>query len=61
MDLTTYGFIMKMVDKRVRKKEPEHVKFYCTQDYRTFFANAKLKYITNKLITFPMKVHIAEK
>jgi ubiquinone/menaquinone biosynthesis C-methylase UbiE len=60
-DITTDGFIMKMVEKRLQRKEREHVKQYSTQEYKTFFAGARLNYITSKLITPPMKIHIAEK
>lgn len=59
MELTADGFIMKMVDKI--KKEREFVKHYSTQEYKTLFAEARLSYITSKLITPPVKVHIAEK
>jgi ubiquinone/menaquinone biosynthesis C-methylase UbiE len=60
-DITTDGFIMKMVEKWLQKKEREHVKQYSTQEYKIFFAEARLSYITSKLITPPVKVHIAEK
>lgn len=60
-DITAGGLIMKMIDKQVKKKELEHVKFYSTQDYRALFAKAKLQHITSKSIMFPLKVHVAEK
>ena len=59
LELTADGFIMKMVDKR--KKEREFVKHYSTQGYKTLFAEARLNYISSKLITPPVKVHIAAK
>ena len=61
LDITTDGPIMKMIDKWIKRKEREHVKYYSTRDYRMLFATAKLKHITSKLITFPLKVHMAEK
>jgi ubiquinone/menaquinone biosynthesis C-methylase UbiE len=63
MDPTADGFIMKMIDKWILKKEREHVKHYSTQEYRTLFAGTKLNYINSKLITVMLveKVHIAEK
>jgi ubiquinone/menaquinone biosynthesis C-methylase UbiE len=60
-ELTADGLIMKMVDKWLKKKEREFVKHYSTRDYETLFAEARLNYITSKLITPPVKVHIAEK
>jgi ubiquinone/menaquinone biosynthesis C-methylase UbiE len=64
LDITTDGFIAKMMDRRNRKREPEHVKYYSTREFKSFFAEAKLKYIKSKLIVpimMAMKVHIAEK
>jgi ubiquinone/menaquinone biosynthesis C-methylase UbiE len=63
MDPTADGFIMKMADKWLKKKEREHVKHYSTQEYRALFAEANLNYITSKMITLMLieKVHIAEK
>lgn len=61
MDFTADGFIPAMVDRWAKRREPEHVRFYSTQEYRTLFAGAKLEHVATKLITFPMKVHIGEK
>jgi ubiquinone/menaquinone biosynthesis C-methylase UbiE len=61
MDLTTDGFITKMVDKLFSKREPEHVKYYSTRDYKELFARANLKYVANRLIIYPLKVHIGRK
>jgi ubiquinone/menaquinone biosynthesis C-methylase UbiE len=61
LDVTADGFIMKMVDRRVRKKEREHVRFYSTREYQTLFAKAGLNYIASKLVWFPVKIHIGEK
>ncbi len=58
-DLTFNGFITKMVNNI--KKEREFAKYYTTQEYKTLFAEARLSYVTSKLITPPVKVHIAEK
>jgi ubiquinone/menaquinone biosynthesis C-methylase UbiE len=60
-DVTTDGFIVKMVDKLSSKREPEHVKYYSTQDYKEIFAKAKLKYVDGKFIAYPLKVHIGKK
>jgi ubiquinone/menaquinone biosynthesis C-methylase UbiE len=61
MELTADGLIMKIVDKWLKKREGEFVKHYSTQEYKTLFTEARLNYVTSKLITPPAKVHIAEK
>ncbi len=61
LDVTADGFFMKMVDRWVKKKEPEHVKFYSTREYQEFFTKAGLNYVGNKSVTFAMKAHIGEK
>ena len=60
-ELTADGLIMRMVDKRLKKKEREFVKHYSTKEYNALFAEARLSYITSKLITPPVKVHVAVK
>jgi ubiquinone/menaquinone biosynthesis C-methylase UbiE len=61
LDVTADGFITQTLDKVVKKREPEHVKFYSTQDYRLLFTGANLEHVATKLITPPLKVHIGEK
>jgi ubiquinone/menaquinone biosynthesis C-methylase UbiE len=61
MDVTNDGFISKMLDRIIREREPAHVKFYATQDYRRFFSGTNLKYVAAQPIMTPLKVHIAEK
>lgn len=61
MDFTADGFITKMVDKWFKKREQEHIKFYSTHDYKELFARANLKYVANRLIIYPLKVHIGKK
>ncbi len=61
MDPTADGPIMKMIDKWTKKKDPAHVKLYSTKEYRELFVGAGLNYISSKLITPPLKIHIAEK
>lgn len=63
LDLTADGPIMKLVNRRVSKKEKEHVKFYNSWEYREMFADAKIEYLSrNKLgLLNPVKVHIGEK
>ena len=61
MDPTADSCIVRMVDRRIMSKEPDHVKLYSTKEYRELFVGANLKYIRTKTITPPMKIHIAEK
>ena len=63
LDGTGDNFVIKIADKRAKKKDPTHVKMYSTQEYRELFFNAKLKYISSKSIWgfYAIKVHIAEK
>ncbi len=61
LDVTTDDFLMLWIDGRVRQREREHVKFYSSQEYQTMFAAAHLKYLTSKLVAYPIKIHIAEK
>jgi ubiquinone/menaquinone biosynthesis C-methylase UbiE len=61
LDVTTDDFVMRWIDGRVRQREREHVKFYSSREYQTMFAAAQLKYLSSKLVAYPIKVHIAEK
>jgi hypothetical protein len=61
MDVTANGFITKMLDRIVKKREQEHVKFYSTQDYQILFADAGLHYVAAKRIMLLLWTHIGEK
>jgi ubiquinone/menaquinone biosynthesis C-methylase UbiE len=64
LDLTSDGFLGRMIDRQYRKREREHVKYYSSREYRDFFNKSKLSYISSKLIVpiiMAMKLHIAEK
>jgi ubiquinone/menaquinone biosynthesis C-methylase UbiE len=66
LDPSGDGLFAKMLDKLVRKFEPEHVKLYSTQEYKTLFPNAGLNYVADNMVFrrmtgFPVKVHIGEK
>jgi len=61
LDVTTDGFLAKMLDKGFQKTEQEHVKYYSTQEFKDFYAKASLNYIASKLILPFVKVHIAKK
>ena len=61
LDVTADDPFIKWIDKMVRRREKEHVRFYSTIDYKNMFLRAGLSYIKNKQITYPLKIHIAEK
>ena len=61
LDVTTDGFLAKLLDKGFQKTEQEHVKYYSTQEFKDFYVKANLNYIASKLILPFVKVHIAKK
>jgi ubiquinone/menaquinone biosynthesis C-methylase UbiE len=61
LDVTADDFLIKWIDKMIRKKEKGHIKFYSTVEYKNISLQGGLRYIKNKLITYPLKIHIAEK
>jgi ubiquinone/menaquinone biosynthesis C-methylase UbiE len=66
MDLTADGFIAKMIDSWVKRREREHVRFYSTLEYQAMFREAGINYIASKLVAvaipgFYMKAHVGEK
>jgi len=62
LDITTDDFLVKWINKRVSRREKEHVKFYSTHEYKEMFKKAGLQYLKSKMIWhYPLKVHIAKK
>jgi ubiquinone/menaquinone biosynthesis C-methylase UbiE len=61
LDVTADDFFTRWINGRVRQREREHVKFYSSREYQAMFAAAQLKHLNSKLVTYPIKVHIAEK
>lgn len=61
LDSTTDGLISKMVDIIASKIDRAHVRQYSTQEFRTLFKNAGLKYIGNVPERLWVKIHIGEK
>ena len=61
LDLTADIPILKMVDKQVKKREQEHVKYYSSQEYKMFFTKAGLSYALVGIKMYPVKIHIGEK
>ena len=61
LDLTADSFIMKKIEKRVKKMDPGHVKFYSTKEFQGLFEQSNLKHEKSQRFMWPMKIHIAEK
>ena len=61
MELTADTLFMKLVDARSRRKEPEHVKFYSSREFKTLLESAGMRYVGFQRVWFPLKVHSAEK
>jgi ubiquinone/menaquinone biosynthesis C-methylase UbiE len=57
-DPTADDFVGRMMERRQRRKEPEHVRFYTSEQYREMFAGAGIEYLGNRTITITtIKVH----
>ena len=62
LDTTADGLIVRIVDKRHKKKDLTHVKLYSSREYKELYTSAKLNYIASKSIRgLYTKVHIGEK
>lgn len=61
LDITADGIPTRILDWLAKKREPAHVKFYSTREFRKFFGEAGLQYLTSKPIVLSAKVHITQK
>ncbi len=61
LDITADDFFIRWINQKVREKEETHVSFYSTIFYKDLFQKHGLKHIRSKRISYPIKVHIAEK
>lgn len=61
LDVTADDPLIRSIDRRVREREAEHVRFYGTAAYRAMFREAGLNYLGSRLIAYPEKAHGAEK
>lgn len=61
LDVTADAFFLRWIDTRVSAREPEHVRFYATSEFKSMFAGAGLLYDRGKWVAFPEKVHVAIK
>ncbi|MGZ4911478.1 MAG: class I SAM-dependent methyltransferase [Halobacteriota archaeon] len=61
LDMTADTVFMKILDRLIRKIEPEHVKLYSTTEFQALFERAGLRYVTSERIIPAIEVHMAEK
>jgi|SRR5271157_92459 len=61
LDVTADDPLIRSINDRVKQREPEHVRFYSSQEYRTLFAAARLNYLNSRQVAYPLKVHFSEK
>ncbi|MGD0755155.1 MAG: class I SAM-dependent methyltransferase [Bacteroidales bacterium] len=61
LDVTADDIFIKWINKKVQNIEQAHVSFYSSRDYQDFFTKSGLKLIKHKRLTYPLKIHIAEK
>ena len=61
LDLTSDGPLTWLLDKLLRRREPGHVKFYGTKEYKDLFVRSGLKHIKAESVALSMKMHIGEK
>jgi ubiquinone/menaquinone biosynthesis C-methylase UbiE len=61
VDVTADNRLVRWMDVRTRKREPEHVRFYSTAEYAKMLDEADLRRVMSKTILPPLKAHIAEK
>jgi ubiquinone/menaquinone biosynthesis C-methylase UbiE len=63
LDITADDALIRWIDKRVKRREKEHVKFYSSAEYAQLFNQAGLKHVRSSRlkILYPLKVHVGEK
>jgi ubiquinone/menaquinone biosynthesis C-methylase UbiE len=61
LDVTSDDFFIRWINRKVQKKEKAHVSFYSTSQYNEMFTKSGLKPVKSKKLSYPLKLHIAEK
>jgi ubiquinone/menaquinone biosynthesis C-methylase UbiE len=61
LDVTADDCFIANINRRVQRKEKAHVSFYSTPAYKEMFSGSGLRYLRSIRITYPLKLHIAEK
>lgn len=60
LDLTADDFFTRSIDRMSRAVEKEHVRFYSSAEYHEMFEQSGLKLIkSEKMVSYPLKVHVA--
>ena len=60
LDATADNMVIKLADRCMRARQPEHVKLYSTPEFRELFSKAGLKYVKTTSV-WPLKTHTGEK
>jgi len=62
LDPTADNWIIEILDIIMKLKEPEHVKFYSTSEFKRMFKDVGLKYVeSSERFKIGSKIHIGEK
>jgi ubiquinone/menaquinone biosynthesis C-methylase UbiE len=61
LDPTADGPIVRALDRRMKRREPEHVTFYSSRDFRALFEAAGLAWQRSRTVVPLMKAHLARK
>lgn len=61
LDITADNMIVKLFDAVARSIEPQHVRFYSSEEFRRMFESAGLKCLPPRKFKLAGKIHIAEK
>jgi ubiquinone/menaquinone biosynthesis C-methylase UbiE len=61
LDMTADDFLTRRINKLFSHREPEHVKFYSTAEYRSMFSGTGLTHRMSKTMNYPLRLHVASK
>jgi ubiquinone/menaquinone biosynthesis C-methylase UbiE len=62
LDVTPDDFITKLIDKLVLRRQKEHIKQYSTEEFKQMFSATGLKFSkSRRILSYPIKLHVAEK
>ncbi len=60
LDATADGILIKIANRCMKARQPEHVKLYSTEEFRELFSRSGLQYTTTSP-AWPLKIHVGEK
>jgi ubiquinone/menaquinone biosynthesis C-methylase UbiE len=61
LDPTADIWFIKIVDKIIKLFEPQHVKIYCSEEFKNLMSDAGITYLRHEIVTGKQKVQIGEK